>query len=387
MIGVDASRAFLAQPTGIGVYATEVISRLLPQPPAPLRLYLNRRQPPATAPPLAPQSEWRCLPLPRGWTRFRLRRELAAHPVELLWVPAYRLPPGHLPRSVVTVHGVEHRFAPDAYPSAEREQVEDFVQDALSRAARVISPSETTKADLVHLFGADPARITVIPHGVSPVLRPLDAPSCRPELGRLGVRPPYFLVVGAHHRRKNVPFLLERFSEAFPASGGETLPQLVVTNARGAPEAGLSRLGRTLGISDRIRLLGHASGPALAALYSQAVAACIPSLYEGFGLPALEAMTCGAPVLGTAAGGVEEVAQGAALLLAADDRQGWVDGLRRLFREEALRRHLRALGVGRAATFSWGRSARAHAELLERELALTRSGPLTGARPGSAPKR
>jgi glycosyltransferase involved in cell wall biosynthesis len=368
-IGIDASRAFQPQSTGIGVYATEVISRLLPEPPAPLRLYINQKSPPVAVPQLASGSEWRCLPLPRGWTKVRLRWELQRRPPQLLWIPAYRLPPGRLPRSVVTVHGVEHRFAPGAYPERQAQAVESFLIDTVRRAARLITPSETTKADLVHLYQANPDRITVIPHGIAAGLHPVRADG-RSGPEQLGAAAPYFLVVGAHHPRKNVPFLIDQFSRAFPAENSSEV-RLVVTNAPDPVREALLAQAARLGLGDRVRILEHVSGERLAALYSGAVAACVPSLYEGFGLPALEAMACGTPVLANGVGGVQEVAQGAALLVEPEDSEGWVEGLQRLFRETDLRQHLSTLGLSRAGRYSWDKSAEAHRQLLARELELT----------------
>ena len=161
VIGIDASRAFAAFPTGIGVYSTEVICGLAADPPADLRLYLNARRPPEGAPRLPEGSEYAPIPLRRGWTRLRLRWELARRPPDLLFVPAYRLPPGRLPPSVVTVHGVEHRMTDSAYSRAAARSVDDFVRDTLTRARRVITPSETTRSDLCQLYGADPAHCAV----------------------------------------------------------------------------------------------------------------------------------------------------------------------------------------------------------------------------------
>jgi glycosyltransferase involved in cell wall biosynthesis len=376
-IGIDASRAFQSEPTGIGVYATQVISRLCQAPPAPMRLYLNRRNPPAEVASLPAGSEWRPLPLPRGWTTFRLRWELKQHPPSLLWIPAYRLPPGRIPRSVVTVHGVEHRFAPLSYPGQSAAAVESFVVDTLSRASRVITPSETTKADLVHLYQADPSRITVIPHGVSSELRPLPRDQAQPLVERLGIQSPYFLLVGAHHPRKNVPFLIEQFARAFPATSVEEVG-LVVTNTSGELGQTLRSQASDLGVSSRVITLGHISGELLAALYSAAVAACVPSLYEGFGLPALEAMACGTPVLANGVGGVQEIAEGAAVLVPSGDAPAWVDGLSRLLGEPGLREHLRELGLARASRYSWDRSASAHSQLLASELRLAVSATAPG---------
>ena len=366
-IGIDASRAFQEGATGIGVYSTRICSGLIADPPAPLILYLNRGTPPPTAPELSPPSRWRPIPLPRGWTRLRLGWEVRRRPPELLFIPAYRLPPGRLPRSVVTIHGVEHKLAPEAYPGRAAARVDDFVVDTLDRAARVIVPSETTKADLVHHYRADPGRITVIPHGVAPHFHPDPAAGGAPQ-GRVGSGGAYLLAVGAHHPRKNIPFLVRSFARAF-ATAIEP-PRLVVTNATGPVARELDRQAQRAGI--RLELLPHVEGEELAQLYRGAVAACVPSLYEGFGLPALEAMACGTPVVAAQVGGVEEIAAGAALLVSPTSEQEWAEALVRVATDPELRAHLSSLGLARAREFTWERSVRQHRLLLQHELELSR---------------
>ncbi len=371
-IGIDASRAFSKAPTGIGVYATEICSRLILDPPAPLLLYVNSRRPPELAPNLEGPSRWREIPMTRGWTAVRLRAELWRHPPELLFIPAYRLPGGRLPRSVVTIHGVEHLKAPSAYPGGAGRAVDSFVRDTLARASMVIAPSETTRADLVQLYGADPARVTPIPHGVAPNFRPRSPEEVATAKAAAGIGGDYLLAVGAHHPRKNIPFLIEAFAMAFP--GRTDAVSLVVTNASGEVGRQLARVGAMVGLADRLKLLPHLGGERLAALYSGAIAACVPSLYEGFGLPALEAMACGAAVVANDVGGVQEVAAGAALLVSVESKEEWATALSQLASDSRLRGHLVQLGLTRAGRFSWEKSAAQHRSLLWRELRLARAG-------------
>ena len=373
VIGIDASRAFSASPTGIGVYSSEIISGLASDPPGDLRLYLNARQPPPGAPQLPPGSEYAAIPLRRGWTRLRLRWELARRPPDLFFVPAYRLPPGRLPPSVVTVHGVEHRMSGSAYSQAAGRAVDDFVRDTLSRARRVITPSETTRSDLCQLYGADPARVTVIPHGVSDALLSADPGATSSELERLRVPRPYLLVVGAHHPRKNVQQAVRALAAAFPGADGA--PTLVVANATGPAASELARLAEELGVSQRVLLLPHLRPRALAALYRGSEATLVPSLYEGFGLPALEAMALGSPVLAGDSGAVSEVAAGAAILIPSRDLQRWAEGIRELVTSPDLRRHLAGLGRQRASRYTWARSVAAHRALLLAELSAGRGAP------------
>lgn len=364
VIGVDASRAWGTAGSGINVYATEVLGGLIADPPAPLRLYWPHRRPPAGAPPLPLASGWRCLPLPRAWTRLRLRLEVARHPPTVLFVPAYRLPPGRLPRAVVTIQGVEHRLAPDAYSARERAALDRFVTDSLGRATAVIVPSETTRADLVHHFGAEPGRLTLIPHAARTDLPTLDPAAAAAVRHRLGIDGPYLLAVGGHHRRKNLTFLVE----VLGAAAGGCSARLVCTAVPEPRRRELQVAARAAGLGDRVRCLPHTSPETLAALYAGALAVAIPSLYEGFGLPALEAMAAGAPVLANDTGGVREIALGAALLVPVLDRDGWRDALCRLASDPELRSHLRALGLRRAARYSWTASVAAHRALLRREL-------------------
>ncbi|MHB1941046.1 MAG: glycosyltransferase, partial [Candidatus Dormibacteria bacterium] len=183
----------------------------------------------------------------------------------------------------------------------------------------------------------------------------------------------YLLVVGAHHPRKNVQQAVRALAAAFPGAGGS--PSLVVANAAGEAASELARLAQELGVGRRVLLLPHLGPAALAALYRGSEATLVPSLYEGFGLPALEAMALGSPVLAGDSGAVAEVAAGAAILLPSRDLQRWAEGIRELMSNQDLRRHLSGLGRERSSRYTWERSVAEHRAVLLEELSAGRGAP------------
>jgi glycosyltransferase involved in cell wall biosynthesis len=205
------------------------------------------------------------------------------------------------------------------------------------RARRIVTVSAFSCAELVELAGADPARVEVIPGGVDARFRPDADPE--PARAALGLTRPYVLCVASHSARKNLGALVPvaaRLNLEVVVAGGHR-PQF-------AAVAGLEGL----------RLLGHVDDALLPGLYAGAEAFALPSLYEGFGLPLLEAMASGTPVVATTAGALPETAGGAARLV--DDPTELPDAIADVLADPE---PLRAKGLERARAFSWDRTARA----------------------------
>ncbi len=237
---------------------------------------------------------------------------------------------------------------------------------AITRAAHVITPSQATAADLVAALGVAPERITVVAHG-------LDHDRFRPVDRRL-LADPYVLFVGSEHPRKNLPALLRAFA-AVARDGRHGGLRLVKVGAPGNDEADFGaparRLVAELEIEDRVVFAGAVPEADLPAWYAGAVCTVLPSRAEGFGLPVLEAMACGSPVIASTAGSLPEVAGGAALLVDPGDLGGLAAALRELAAEGSLRADLRDRGLARAARFTWPRAAAQTAAVYDRVL----SGP------------
>ena len=270
--------------------------------------------------------------------------------LDLVHATSAAVPPVKRAPLVATVHDLAFRRFPDAYPAAGRRYHERSARIVAEEAARVLVPSESTARDLAELYGVDRGRVTIIPLGVEPPPRP-DTAGAAHLLHDLGVRGPFLLAVGTLEPRKNLPRLLDAFGEL-----NDQLPDhwLVVVG----PVGWGPRLRPTWD-SVRTKLAGPVGDATLHALYQRADGLAYPSLYEGFGLPVLEAMAHGVPVLTSDRSSLPEVAGDAALLVDPLDRSAIAAGLLRLVGDQALRERLAAAGPRRAAGFTWRATAAA----------------------------
>ena len=308
---------------------------------------------------------------PRAGARSRiargLRRELSYLPLELprraarLGLDLLHCPVGLAPvRSTVpvalTVHDVMALEHPEWFTRGNRLQQRLVLGPAARAAAVVLTPSEFSRERAVERLGLDPDRVRVTPWGVDEVFAP--GPRSDAALALLGVRGRYLLTVGALRPRKN----LEGALATFEALTDHAELELVVAGGRGWDDTELlERLGRSPA-ADRIRLTGRVSDADLADLYRGAECFLFPSRYEGFGLPPLEAMACGAPVVSSDRSSMPEVVGGAALLVPPDDVAGWVAAVEELLASPERRAELVERGRRRAALFTWERCARATVE-------------------------
>jgi glycosyltransferase involved in cell wall biosynthesis len=267
-------------------------------------------------------------------------------------------------RRVVTIHDLIYRVHPDAHSGARSLGMRVLVRLAATRSHRVIADSRSTRDDLVRFLGVPSERIDVVPLGVgsSPVgvATPSDEVRARFDLGRR----PVVLSVSAKRPHKN----LRRLLEAVASIPAELRPMLVVPGYSTWHEQELRDHACELGVADDVRFLGWISPPDLEGLYRLADCFVFPSLYEGFGLPVLEAMQRGVPVACSDASSIPEVAGDAALLFDPEDVRAIRDAIERLLSDEGERKRLARAGRERAARFSWEETARLTAESYWRAL-------------------
>ncbi|WP_298403996.1 glycosyltransferase family 1 protein [uncultured Chloroflexus sp.] len=361
-IDIDASRATVAQRTGTERYSYEVIAALDRIAPAEVqfRLYINGGH--DRLPPLSQRVQVRDIRWPRLWTHLRLGPASWRARPQVLFVPAHVVPLLH-PPTVVTIHDVGYRVFPEAHTARRRLELEVTTRWSLRAARRVLAVSHATKRDLVNWYGIDPDRIMVTHLGLSAEVRPPDDPQWVAAVrARYGLaQRPYLLYIGTVQPRKNLARLIEALATVLAA--GYDL-DLVLAGKRGWLSEPIERRANELGVVDRVRFTGYVADADLPALLAGALAFVFPSLYEGFGLPVLEAMACGAPVITSTISSLPEVAGDAALLVDPLDTNAIAAAIVRMHDDTALRTDLRQRGLARARQFTWEACARRTLEAL-----------------------
>ncbi len=256
-------------------------------------------------------------------------------------------------RRVVTVHDLIFARAPEAHAGLRGRGMRVLVPAAARRSQRVIVDSQSTREDLIEIAGVDAGRIDVVPLGLGAVRRAQAPPEAqlRERLGIGGRR--VLLSLSAKRPHKNLAALVSALARV-PA---EQRPVLVLPGYQTWHERELRELAAALGVAADVRFLGWVDDTELEGLWALADAFAFPSLYEGFGLPVLEAMARGVPVMCSNASSLPEVAGDAALLFDPHDGRAIADAMLALLGNEQLRERLRGRGVDRATQFTWERTA------------------------------
>jgi glycosyltransferase involved in cell wall biosynthesis len=287
-----------------------------------------------------------------------LSAELRRRPVDLLHVQ-YTAPPLAPCPVVTTIHDLSFEHIPETFKRRSRVQLRLTVRATARRAAHVIAPSEFTRRDLVETYGLDPGRVTAIPLAVAPHFRRVeDAGEVGRVRARYGIGGEYVLAVGSIQPRKNLARLVRAYSALRRGRGRSNLPQLVLVGKKAWLYGDTLRAIEEENLGESVLLTGYVSEGDLPALYTGALLFAYPSFYEGFGLPPLEAMSCGAPVLTGNLTSLPEVVGDAGLTVDPFDTDALAEALARLIDDDALRANLSRRGLERARHFDWRDTAR-----------------------------
>jgi glycosyltransferase involved in cell wall biosynthesis len=265
------------------------------------------------------------------------------------------LPPTRRVRTVFTVHDLIFRFYPEHHLPLNRWYLTLMMPRFLRAADALIAVSDQTKRDVVALYGVPAERIHVIPEGVAPRFQPVEDPARQAALRqRLGLPERFLLYLGTIEPRKNLIGLLDAY-HALVTAGEEA--DLVIAGRPGWLYSPVFAHVRRLGLEQRVHFTGWIDDADVPTLLSAARAFVFPSLYEGFGLPPLEAMACGTPVVVSNASSLPEVVGEAGVLVSPTDRAALAEALRRVLADDALVASLREKGLRQARRFRWENAA------------------------------
>jgi glycosyltransferase involved in cell wall biosynthesis len=362
-IAIDVSLA-VGESAGVGSYTRGLLEGLAaidPDNEYVLYSYLDFPQSSQPTFPQQPNFSLRMLhPEAERWERIWYQANLppkeALDAVDVLHSPFFNAPQEHHGALVVTIHDVSFLLQPQFHTEANRLHCLQGTLKAALYADRIIAVSQQTKKDLMGYFSIPEERIRVVHEAPRKVYAPeRNVEVIRVALERLGISHNFILFVGSLEPRKNLKTLLQAFASYVTQHAGEEW--LVVAGGKGWLNDDLSQVAADLGIAERVQFLGYVQEADLRVLYSAAKLFVYPSIYEGFGLPPLEAMACGAPVITSTTSALPEVVGDAALLIDPHNSEALCQAMQRVLRDADLRVRMRQQSLARAKLFSWERAA------------------------------
>lgn len=373
-IGFDGSRAFDLNRTGTENYSYQLLKHLL-QIDTQNRylIYLRRGSKPDIK--LPPNASYKLIPYKRLWTQLGLSLATFTDPIDVLFIPAHTLPIIRRPglKTVMVAHDLGAEYLPQTHQLKQRLYLNFLTNFQFKSATKLIAVSQATKKDLINRAGCKPSAVEVIYEGIDRQHFKVPAKATRDKvLTNYNLRiTNYFFFVGTIQPRKNLGRLIEAF-ELFlshqPQITHYPLPltnyQLVLAGGKGWLSDDIYKLPHLLGIEDKVIFLGHVADEDLPSLYSGALSLTFPSLYEGFGLPVLEALACGCPVITSNVSSLPEVAGKAALLINPASIQE-ISRAMELVTHKQVRSRLILDGFTQVNKFSWEKCAKLTLNVLE----------------------
>ncbi len=336
----------LGQPTGFGFYVSNLVSNLQK---------LNQG---LELIPIKPTSEMDfSTPQRLIWDQFTFPKLAQNKRADLIHQPCFSAPLLYRGPVVVTIHDIISILFPKNIPFASRMFYSKWMPVSYKKASQIITISQSTKRDIVKVLGIDKDKITVIPLAVDEKFSDQVSQAEVDKVRKKYKLPPrYVLHIGTLEPRKNLGFLIEAFSEVIKDKELDDL-YLVITGKRGWYYEGLFEKVKQFGLEKRVLFTGYFDEEDKPALYRGAILFAFPSLYEGFGLPPLEAMASGVPVVSSDTSSMPEVIGEAGILIPPDDKVQWVKNIKKVVSDKALREKMCRLNKLQVAKFSWKKTA------------------------------
>jgi glycosyltransferase involved in cell wall biosynthesis len=350
-------------------YAGELLDALVRTRPGDTIVVFGA-PPDVTAPHVQQKRVRQTFPTNLGWSLIDLPRAVRAEQLDVFHAPAYTAPLRGAHPLALTIHDVSYQRHPEWYPYRRDSIRRWFYRQSARTADVIITDSEFSRQEIAAAYDLHPAHIMVVPLGVG---KPFANSTPPPPAA---ITQPYVLHVGDLHVRRNLPALVRALARLPALSARITPPLLVLAGTDRGERDHIDAEARRVNI--QVHFAGTPDDETLTSLYAGAAAFAYPSRYEGFGLPLLEAMACGAPVVGARAGSIPEVIADAGILVNPDDEEEMAVSIGRLMTDQRLADGFRHAGRMRAMGYTWERTARQTAAAYE--AAIDRK---AGGRPGA----
>ena len=361
-IAININELTLKQETGVKVYTREIVSALGKiDKKDEYVLYANCREQKFLFP-IADNLTLKAIRSPYPfWTYTKLSQELKKDKPDILFMPIQSVPFFKKPKNikiVVTVHDLAFMIFPDHFTAKDRFLLKFHTKRAIQMADKIIAPSEATKKDIIKFYDIDANKIKVIYHGV--------APNSKFQIPNSSVSNPYILFVGQIQPRKNLIRLIEAF-EIIKSRRNESMPnlKLVIAGGKGWMASKTYKKAKKSKFSEDIIFRGKVSSEDLVKLYQNALMFVLPSLYEGFGLPVLEAMSYGVPCVVSDNSSLSEIVDDHALLVNANSSDDIAQKISMFLNNDFLRKDFAQRSLENIKEFSWGKAAKETLEVFE----------------------
>lgn len=300
------------------------------------------------------------------WDQVTYPRKAKAAKVDLIHQPCFSAPLLVRCPVVITIHDIISLLYPESIPFASRMFYSKWMPLTYGKANKIITISQSTKNDIVRVLKIPEEKITVIPLAVDEKFeQPIKGEEVARVKKKYKLSQDYILHVGTLEPRKNLQFLIDVFSEVIRKGKNSSL-NLVITGKKGWYYEGLFRRARELNLEDRVIFTGYVDEADKPAIYKGAKIFAFPSVYEGFGLPPLEAMASGVPVVSSNTSSIPEVIGEAGVLLPPNDTEKWVRAITELNTNEDMRKKYIKLNKERVKNFSWIKTAKATIDVYDK---------------------
>lgn len=352
-IAIDVQTT-LGQPTGFGFYVSNLVN------------YLQKQNTPHTFELIEPQSSQDfSTPQRLIWDQFRFPAIAKNKKVDLIHQPCFSAPFSFSGPVVITIHDIISLLFPENIPFASRMFYSKWMPFSYSKATKIITISESTKNDIVRVLRIPEEKITVIPLAVDDKFRkPAKNNEVKEVAKKYNIKNDYILHIGTLEPRKNLGFLIDVFSEVIQSTTSRDL-SLVITGKKGWYYEDLFDKVRKLNLEGKVIFTGYIDEADKPALYKGAKIFAFPSIYEGFGLPPLEAMASGIPVISSNTSSMGEVVGEAGILLSPKDQKEWVKAIRKVNETPQLRLEMVGKNKEQVRKFSWEKTAQKTIEVYE----------------------